>query len=174
MLMLRALLAERFKLKVHTETRERPVYQLLVARADGRLGSRLTKSTVDCQALGARAGGAPASPPQSPTGRPVCGLRMGPGIFSGGNVSMTGFANALSKFAGRPVVDKTGLAGNWDLEVEYLPEQIPNLNGAPAPVNPDAPSLFTALQEQLGLKLEAQRGGVDILVIDSVERPTPD
>jgi uncharacterized protein (TIGR03435 family) len=176
-LMLRAMLADRFKLKVHTETRERPVYVLMVARADGRLGPKLTKSTIDCQAMmaGARAGGAPpAPPPLSPTGRPVCGLRMGPGIFSGGNISMIGFANALAKFAGRPVVDKTGLPGNWDLEVEFAPDQVPNVNGAPAAVNPDLPSLFTALQEQLGLKLEAQRGGVDILVIDSVERPTPD
>jgi uncharacterized protein (TIGR03435 family) len=179
MLMLRALLADRFKLKVHTETRERPVYALMLAREDGRLGSKLSKSTVDCQAMAAaaRAGGTPpAQPPTSATGRPLCGLRMGFGIFSGGNVSMIGFANALSKFADRPVVDRTGLTGNWDLELEYRPDQLPQLPpGAPAPnFNPDAPSLFTALQEQLGLKLESQRGGVDILVIDSVERPAPD
>jgi uncharacterized protein (TIGR03435 family) len=175
--MLRQLLADRFKLKAHFDTRERPLYALMLARADGRLGPKLTKSTVDCAAMmaAARAGGGPPAPPPLPAdGRPVCGLRMGPGVFSGGNVSMSGLANALAKFAGRPVVDKTGLPGTYDLQIDYTPDQIPNVNGNPAPVNPDAPSLFTALQEQLGLKLEAERGGVQVLVIDSVEMPTED
>jgi uncharacterized protein (TIGR03435 family) len=176
-LMLRQLLADRFKLKAHFETRERPMYDLVLARADGRLGPKLSKSAVDCQAMIAAArgrGGASSPPPTSTDGRPLCGLQMGPGRFAGGNVSMTGLANALAKFAGRQVVDKTGLQGVYDLTIDYTPDQIPNVNGEPASIDPNGPSLFTAIQEQLGLKLESTRGGAEVLVIDFVERPTPD
>ena len=75
---------------------------------------------------------------------------------------------------GRTVVDKTGLAGNYDFEVTYTPDQIPNLNGAPAPIDPNGPSLSTALQEQLGLKLESHRGPVTMFIVDKVSQPTPD
>jgi len=75
------------------------------------------------------------------------------------------FANGLSQTVGRAVVDRTGLTGNWAFELTYAPELSPDS---------DAPSLFTAIQEQLGLKLEATKGPVDVLVVDRVERPTPD
>ena len=96
---------------------------------------------------------------------------------------MAAFAQSLSRFVGGIVVDKTGLSGTYDIELTYSPD--PNINafgrdlppqpGVPPPAaNPDAPSLFSALQEQLGLKLEATKGQVDVLVIDSAEKPAAD
>ncbi len=90
---------------------------------------------------------------------------------------MADFARNLSNFAGRIIVDKTGFAGAFDLDLEWTPDQLPppgtlpqGIPGPPA----DGPSLFTAMQEQLGLRLDSQRGPVDMLVIDSAARPTPD
>lgn len=191
-LMLRGLLAERFKLKVHSETRELPVYALVPARPDGRLGPQLRPAAVDCAAMfagrgrGAPGGGGPPTAPPGPlaTGeRPQCGLRIGPGSFSGGSVSMAQLATSLSGFVQRVVLDRTGLTGDYDLDLSYTPDQTPQglgpavpPPGAPPlpPIDPNGPSIFTAVQEQLGLKLESQRGPVAVLVIDSVEPPTED
>ena len=80
----------------------------------------------------------------------------------------------------RIVVDKTGLTGRYSFNIEFTPDQMPPPGATPPPgvtlppVNPDGPSIFTALQEQLGLKLESTRGPVETLVIDSIEQPTPD
>ena len=87
---------------------------------------------------------------------------------------MARFGQSLVNQVQRMVVDKTGLTGPWNLEVQYTPDQPAVLNGAIVPPSPDAPSLFTAVQEQLGLKLEAARGTVDVLVVDRIERPTGD
>jgi uncharacterized protein (TIGR03435 family) len=182
LLMTRTLLAERFKLKVRTETREMPIYALVVARADGKVGDRLVASTVDCQALFAargRAGAPPPPGPPAPGERPMCGLRFGPGNLSAGGIPMTQFANSLSTSVGRHVVDKTGLTGSYEFELSWTPDQLPQNPpppGAPPPppIDPNGPSIFTALQEQLGLKLESARGPVQVLVIERVDRPTPD
>jgi uncharacterized protein (TIGR03435 family) len=85
----------------------------------------------------------------------------------------------LSPFVQRVVLDRTGLAGNFDFDLTFTPNQMPPgppPPGAPPlpPIDPNGPSIFTALQEQLGLKLDSQRGQVEVLVIDRVERPTPD
>jgi uncharacterized protein (TIGR03435 family) len=84
----------------------------------------------------------------------------------------------LASRVNRTVLNKTGLAGNYSFTLDFTPDQIPpggfQLNGAPRPINPDGPSIFTALQEQLGLKLDSQRGPVEMLVIEGVEQPTPD
>jgi uncharacterized protein (TIGR03435 family) len=171
---MRRLLAERFRLVAHNEMRETSVYALVVARSDGRLGPQLRKAAVDCFAIATAArqrGEAPAFPPQTGN-RPACGTRTSPGILMGTGVTMADLARNLERPAERPVVDKTGLAGFWDLDVTYLFEgQLPP-GFAPPPA--DAPSLFTALQEQLGLKLEAQKAPIEVLVVDSVERPTED
>ena len=96
---------------------------------------------------------------------------------------MTAFATQLSRFVGGVVVDKTGLTGTYDLELSYAPDpaingfgrDLPPQPGAPPPAaNSDAPSLFGALQEQLGLKLEATKGMIDVLVVDSAEKPAAD
>jgi uncharacterized protein (TIGR03435 family) len=171
--MMQHLLADRFKLTVHRETRELPVYKLVLARSDGRLGPQLTRSTTDCQALIAgrgRADGPPSPPPAT-----ACGFAQGPGIIRGGGFPLSQLATALSNVVGRNVVDKTGLTGNYDLEMTYTPDPIPQgpLPGLP-PIDPNGPSIFTAVQEQLGLKLDSQRGPVDVLVIDSVDHPTKD
>jgi uncharacterized protein (TIGR03435 family) len=177
-LMLQSLLAERFNLRAHMETREMPIYALVPARADGRLGPQLRRSDVDCDAVfAARRGGAPPPPP---TGieRPQCGVRFGPGSISGG-MPMRQLAGTLSNVVQRIVVDRTGLTGDYALDLTYTPEQLPQgppPAGAPPPppIDPNGPSIFTAVQEQLGLKLESARGPVEVLVIDRLERPTPD
>jgi uncharacterized protein (TIGR03435 family) len=182
--MLRALLQERFKLSVHHETRELPIYALVVARSDRKLGPHLRPAAVDCSTVGR--GSAPPPISQSPTERLPCGMRQAPGRIQAGGVPMAPLVGNLSNFVDRLVVDRTGLKGNFDLELEWTPDQLRDLKpladlppGAQSLVNgvpfdPNGPSIFTALQEQLGLKLESTKGPVEVLVIDSVERPTED
>jgi uncharacterized protein (TIGR03435 family) len=177
LLMVRTLLADRFKLAVHTETREIPIYALVMARSDGRPGPQLRPAAVDCAAMlaAARGGGAPL--PRAPAGeRPICGMQTAPGRMMAGGYALPDVARNLSPFTGRIVVDKTGLSGTFDLDLAWTPDQIPTgprPPGAPA-FDPNGPSLFTAVQEQLGLKLDSQRGPVEVLVIDRAERPTAD
>ena len=179
--MLQSLLAERFKLVAHPETRELPIYALTIARSDGKLGPGLRQAAVDCQAslAAARARGNGPPPFPGPGERPTCGLRMAPGLMSGGGVSISQLADTLSPFLQRVVIDRTGLAGNFDVDLTWTPEQLPQgppPPGAPPlpPIDPNGPSLFTALQEQLGLKLDSTKGSVSVLVIDHAEQPAPD
>ena len=181
--MLRNLLADRFKLKTHTETREMPMYALVVARADGKLGPKMKQASVDCAALRGRGPGGPPAPP-APGERPQCGMMMGIGSVAAGGVSMTQLAQLLSQRVGRTVVDKTGLTGFYEFNLDFTPDQMPPAGapgpvappGAPPlpPVDPNGPSIYTALQEQLGLKLDAQRGPVEVTIVDSIDHPTED
>ncbi len=175
-MMLRTLLADRFKLVMHKETKELPIFELVVARPDGKLGPQLRPAAVDCaaRAAAARAG----TPPPAPTGPPgpgSCGTTMNPTRVRGGGATMAMLANLLEGPAQRLVVDRTGLTGTWDLEVNYTPDksQIPPGVELPSSVDLNGPSLFTAIEEQLGLKLRPARGPVEVLVIDSVQQPTP-
>lgn len=175
MLATRSLLAERFKLKVHRETRELDIYALMVARADGRLGPQLKTAADNCspEAIAARRG----SPPPAPGTGPVCGIQWSAGRVRFGGYPLSLFATSVSGQVGRAVVDRTGLAGNWDFDMKYAapPPQGPLPQGVELPpTDPDAPDLFTAVREQLGLKLEATKGPVEVLVIDSIETATPD
>ena len=99
-----------------------------------------------------------------------------PGNISARRLTIARVATALSGFLGRVVVDSTNLSGEFNLDLHWLPDQMPlAVPGVPlSPIDPTAPSLFTAVQEQLGLKLESSRGPVEILVIDSVEKPADD
>ena len=167
--MLRAMLAERFQLAVHYETQERPVYAMVLARADGRLGPGLRRSELDCEAIQAarRAGSKEALPP-TVLGGPPCGMSMrgavGMEVLMGGR-PLSALASSFGTGLGRAVVDKTGLTGNYEVKLSYMDKP-----KADAP--PDAPpDLFTALQEQLGLKLEPDRAPLKVLVIDRIERP---
>lgn len=175
-MMMRTLLADRFKLVMHKETKELPIFELVLAREDGKLGQQLRPAAVDCaaRAVAARAG----TPPPAPSGPPgpgSCGMNINPVSVRGGGVTLTMLANILVGPAQRLVIDRTGLAGNWDLEVKYTPDrsQLPPGIEPPSSIDWNGPSLFTALEEQLGLKLRPARGPVEVLVIDSVQQPTP-
>jgi uncharacterized protein (TIGR03435 family) len=161
-LMLRTLLADRFRLSAHQETREFATYDLVPARTDGRLGDKLRLSDLDCAAL--RAAGAP--PATVTTGQPrPCIMNFGSNQLSASGMPLQNLAQMLSLYTRRVVVDKTGRleAFDWTLEWEAL-----------GTTTSGGVSIVTALQEQLGLKLEATRGPVEVLVIDRVERPTED
>jgi uncharacterized protein (TIGR03435 family) len=177
-MMLRTLLADRFKLVMHKETKELPIFELVLAREDGKLGPRLRPAAADCAARAAAArAGTPPPASSGPPGPGSCGSTMNPLRIRGGGVTLALLASLLEGPAQRLVIDRTGLAGNWDLEVNYTPDpsQVPPaLAGAPLPgLDPNGPSLFAALEEQLGLKLRPARGPVEVLVIDSVQQPTP-
>lgn len=182
-LMVRALLEERFGLAVHKETRQLPVYALVPARSDRRLGPQLERSTLDCSNAAARNRTGSPGAASSPWERPACGTSVGPGVIVAGARTMAQIATAFSTLTNtgsslnRLVVDRTGFEGEFDLTLRFTPENIPNFGqggtppGMPA-IDPNGPSIFTAVQEQLGLKLDSQRGPVDVLVIDRAELPT--
>jgi bla regulator protein blaR1 len=182
-LMVRALLVERFKLVVHTESREMPVYALVKAKADGSLGPQLKPAAVDCSAMRGVRGGPPPAPP-APGERPPCAMRIAPGNLQGGGMNMAQLSSALMRMpaVNRMVLDRTGLTGGYDFDLTWTPDQMPQLlaggppPGAPPfpPIDPNGPSLFAAVQEQLGLKLESTKGPVDIVVVDAAEQPTED
>ena len=168
--MIRTLLEQRFQLVVHAETRELPIYALRLARPDGKLGPRLTRSTLDCAALLAGRGSAAPLPPQA-DGRPTCRLSTSGRSFRGGGSSLAALASILPLQVGRTVHDHTGLTGLFDFDLEFSAEaRDPAANAAGG----DTPSIFTALQEQLGLRLESARAPLDVFVIERVERPTDD
>ena len=169
-LMLRTLLADRFKLTIHNEIMNRPVYALVVARQDGRLGSQLHKVEIDCAAL--RDEAERSARPES-SASSCGGFRLlRPGRLTGHAVTMSLLAASFPGSVGRIVVDRTGLAGTFDLDLEWTPEQSPPSTGVP--LQTDGVSIFTAVREQLGLRLESTEGQLDVLVIDRVERPTLD
>jgi uncharacterized protein (TIGR03435 family) len=177
-LMVRSLLRERFKLRAHTETREQPTYELVLSRQDGRLGPSLRRSDTDCEAERAARKGAPIA--FGAGGVPTCMMITTARTIQGGTRTLPMLAAALSGRVDRPVIDRTGLTGNFDIVLEWTPDPgTPVMPGrsesspSPAPA-PDAVSIFTALQEQLGLRLASTRGPVEVVVIDSVERPSPD
>jgi bla regulator protein blaR1 len=158
-LMVRTLLADRFKLTMHDEIRDLPVYALVTARNDGRPGPQLRKVEVDCAAL--YDGGRRPAPPEP--GRAACGAFRGLGTsrITGHAVTMLMLASLVVRGSvGRIVLDRTDLSGAFDLDLEWTPGK--------------GSSIFTALQEQLGLKLDSRREPVDVLTIDHVERPTED
>jgi len=179
--MMQDLLEDRFKLRTHRETRELPIYALTFARSDKTLGVGLRVSTVDCAAMRGRGGrGGRGGPPPDPiaSGGPQCGMRVAPGQVVAGGMALAQLTQMLSMFTQRIVFDRTGLEGTFDIDLTFTPERVPQ--GVPPPgapplaIDPNGPSIFTAVQEQLGLKLESERAPVEVLVIDHVERPTPD
>jgi uncharacterized protein (TIGR03435 family) len=163
--MLRTLLRDRFRLRLHSETRSMPAYALIMARRDRRLGPELRESTIECP---------PAVGPPVANADPDrwCGIRAAGGVITGHAVSASQLAGNLSGYStiDRFVTDRTGLTGRYDFRLEYSPafaEPGDTVANAGA-------SLFTALTEQLGLKLEPESAVLPVLVIDNVEKPTPD
>ena len=170
--MLRRLLEERFQLRTHNEKAERQGYALVVARS-GRVGPKLRVSDVDCAEITRQqAAGTLRRDPDRP---PPCSVGLPPGQVTARAITMDSFARVIGSRVGRPVVDRTGLAGNYDIELEFRPEIStgdPVDQPITAPPDLDKPSIFTALEEQLGLRLESSRTTVDVLVIDRAEPPT--
>ena len=169
--MLRSLIADRFGLKAHFETREQQVLVLQVARADRQLGPSLKPRREACM-----------SPTLVTDSRQTCGGSWGLGRISANGYSMTDLANSLSGLVpeiDRFVVDRTELTGIFEIDLRWSPEMSGSNQLAPgqqAPIRAlpgtDGPSFFTALREQLGLKLEPSREPIPVLVIDSIHRPT--
>jgi uncharacterized protein (TIGR03435 family) len=212
MLMLQNLLAERFKLTLHREKKDLPMYALVVGKGGPKMKESVD-SPVPGDGAASGSGGAPAPPPPPPPPPPGGRIAMGsdgfpklpPGAGRGGLMmmmmngrfrmtanqqSMSGLTEMLGNQLGRPVVDMTGLTAKYDFTLDFAPEEgqrmigpmgampqppppPPGEGGAPAASAPDSqsgPSLFTAVQEQLGLKLDPKKGPVDLLVIDHLEK----
>ncbi len=162
--MLQSLLAERFQLKFHKETKELPVYALVPGKGPHKM------KVAETPAPGG--GGGPQQRGMMRIGRGQANLQGAP---------LSGLAQILAQQLGRPVIDKTGLTGNFDIELKWTPEPgqgggpfggAPPPGAAPPPADNGGPSIFTAIQEQLGLKLETTKGPVEIYVIDSASKPT--
>ena len=155
-LMVRSLMEDRFKLATHRETRQLPLYEVTIARG----GIKFKEGACE---------GQPG--PQNPCGGTSFALR---GEMKGRVITVQDFGDAFSQYLGRTVVDKTGLTGKYDFDLRWTPDDTmprgPGDAGAPPP-DPNGPSLFTAMREQLGLELKAAKGPVEMLVIDHVERP---
>jgi uncharacterized protein (TIGR03435 family) len=179
--MLRKLLEDRFRLATHMESRDLPAYALVVFQ--GKPGGQRRASGQQCASPTPPAGVPIPPPPPPPSGgmRPLtpvlggrCATIIVPGYLSAREITMTALAGRLSPIVGRRVLDRTGLAGNFDLDLTYaLDSPGPGFgppNGLPPPA-PDAPSIFTAVQEQLGLRLQSIRNPTDVLVIDHAEKP---
>jgi uncharacterized protein (TIGR03435 family) len=169
-LILQALLGDRFKLKIHRETREVPVYALTVAKGGDKLHHVAEGSC-------APRGRFLTPPPFEPNQKPPCGtggFRRGAiAVGQISAVSLDEFSKTLSTRLDRFVIDKTGLTGLFDIHVEFAPDEAtPGLlpGGGASPTDADGPSIFTAFQEQLGLKLEPTKGPAEFLVIDSAEK----
>jgi uncharacterized protein (TIGR03435 family) len=198
--MLRALLIDRFGLKTHAETRQLPVYTLERLNAS-RLGPQIKPSAVDCAPMTPPTGpGAPPPPPPPPPSlsgswlgpredSAACPSMFFPGAWSLRSMSMHAFALALERLVQRAVLDRTEMTGRFDLDMTYVPElfEVPFAGnvlggsvGGPADGHPAAgppaqrtgPSVFTAVRDQLGLRLEAARAPVDVVVVDDVRQPT--
>jgi uncharacterized protein (TIGR03435 family) len=205
--LLQSLLAERFNLKIHRETKELPVYALVVGKDGHKLHASDTQGAVQTfpqlqdpskpaqtgavgggkiGGAGGFAGGAVSVGPGGKvvdTEAPVKGgsmIRMGRGQLDAQMTTVAAIAGMLAQQLGRPVIDKTELKGNFDFSLKWTPDETQRGMGlggmekpvtdSPLPADPSGPSIFTAVQEQLGLRLEATRGPVEILVIDHVEK----
>ena len=171
-LMLQAMLADRFQLTIHRETKELPIYALMLARKDGKLGPSLTETKEgSCVPFDPTK---PPAPPQ-PGSRPCGMMRMQQRELDGTSIPVSNLIPMFSRTLGRTVVDKTGLTGNYDIHMQWTPDEtqlalLPPDAPKPAPSDETGPSFFTAIQEQLGLKLESQKGPVEVIVIDRAEK----
>ena len=149
--MAQALLADRFKLNLHRETKDLPVYTLVIAKG----GPKFKEAKPDAD-------------------RPMNGIQGGRGEMTGLGADMGLFARRLAVLTGRTVVDRTGLTGKYDFKLQWTPDTSQGMRSPEEPPsdNTPGPSIFSAIQEQLGLKLEASKGPVEILVIDHIEKPS--
>jgi uncharacterized protein (TIGR03435 family) len=175
--MLQPLLAERFKLAVHREMREMNALLVMLANKDGRLGPKMKKTDTPCDALGTTVIRFVVTAPAPSGERPACGfMPSGAGRIVGTGLDMATLVGSLAPSQRMPIVDQTGLQGRYDIDVTYTPEPFSAAalaqrgGGAPPPgVDPNGPSLFTALEDQLGLRLQPKKMPVPVVVIDHIE-----
>ena len=192
--LLRSLLADRFKLKTHTESRELPIYDLVLARSDGRLGPELKPSKSDCskpdEVLAQQGAALAKGDVASFLGKPQpCSVSTDPSggplnlMMRGDGQEMKQIVEILAQFTGRPVRDKTGLTGRYDFAMKLDLQMVlglaqkmgANIPAAAANIpQSDGSSLMTTLNEQLGLKLDSTKDAATVVVIDSVEAPVAD
>src|SRR4051812_19900853 len=144
--LVQSLLEDRFKLALHHDTQPQPTYALVLARRDGVMGPRLRRTTTDCLKEFDK-----------------CRIESAAGHYAGVGVTMSSLLIFLSNTVERVVVDRTGLQGSFDVDIDWSSD-----------AGSDKPSIFTAVQEQLGLRLDFERNPVDVVIIDHVERPTED
>jgi uncharacterized protein (TIGR03435 family) len=169
--MLRSLLADRFKLLTHTETKTTPVYALVLAHHDDRFGPGLHRSNGECPGPGNQVS-------------QECRMLNAPGTLRARGIPLEALTRMMSGWLDdhRLVRDETGFTGRFDVDLRWTPDRQPvvpldappEIGRAVAAIDPNGPLLFTAVQEQLGLKLESRKEQNDVLVIDHVEKPTPD
>jgi len=177
--MLKSLLADRFGLRTHEETRQAPVYVLTLSRPDGPLGPGLKHTSPECEReIEARKNGTAAPPARSPgmPTEPVCGTIMNVTSLSGGEATrlyggfpLTQLVSTISSDLRAPVIDRTGLSGLFDITLKFLPSAAgldPNADSHGSPIG-------VAVSQQLGLRLEKQTGPLPVLVIDAARRPDP-
>jgi uncharacterized protein (TIGR03435 family) len=174
--MLQSLLAERFNLVVRRESRERPVDVLAMARSDRRTGPELQPADVDCTSD--RLGNT-LTRRRTSNGDNVfaCGIQATRSALHGGNMTMSDLAKWLSTSIEQTVIDRTELTGRWNVDLVWTPQFISAADArgdVRAADATDRPSLFTAIQEQLGLKLESRRAPIECLVVDRADPPSPD
>jgi uncharacterized protein (TIGR03435 family) len=175
-LMLQSLLEDRFKLKLHRETKESPVYALVVGKGGPKIRLSLDQISADVNG--------PAPPGAGPNRGAI---RGGQGNLIGNAVTLSWFASSLSPRLDRLILDRTNLAGRFDIQLRWAPDpgeslldsggnRIPaaiiDMDGRTLTPDPSGPSIFFAIQEQLGLKLESTKAPVELLVIDHVEQPS--
>jgi uncharacterized protein (TIGR03435 family) len=161
---LQALLEERFHLKAHPETKTLTMYDLVVAKGGPKLKAAVISDANDDAAKGDEMGKLPAG------GKPHGRITIGPGMFQGQSIPMQAIANQMSSIVHYTVVDKTGLKGEFDVDLKWSPDQGGASSGDAS--GDAAISIFTAVQEQLGLKLQSTKGPVETIVIDHAEIPT--
>jgi uncharacterized protein (TIGR03435 family) len=174
--MLRNLLADRFKLTVHVEQKPTPAYDLVLVRADRKLGPNIQVSTIDCESPVAPTKVAPAtSDPRLSAQVPTVTARVARCMMAGdgdkieGDTTLPALADMFVPVAGRPVVDKTGLKGSYHVVMTYAGAS--RVRRADAASATPAPLIFDAVQEQLGMKLQSSTTMRETLVIDRLERP---
>jgi uncharacterized protein (TIGR03435 family) len=158
--MLQAVLEDRLKLKAHLGSKEVPMYQLVIAKGGPKLHE-------------AKPGDTYADGIKAPDGTPIAGpgAMMGRGMFTGQHVPITDLLNSLKGATGRPVLDKTGLTGKYDISLRWAPDLGPTSPDS-APPDDTLPSIYSVLEDQLGLKLEPTKGTIPTLIIDHIEPPS--
>ena len=174
--MLRAMLEERFKLVLRRQARPTDVYALVLAQSDGTLGPSMQRAESPCDAPGRLKFSITPPPPRQ---RPACGLlrSLSANAILGGNVPIELLTRSLAGLVGRPIVDRTGLTGEFDIVLVFQQDardlQLPPSVLSEPPTPAALPDIFTAVQEQLGLKLESTRAPIDYYVVERIEMPSP-